>query len=447
MPEQRRSEALLTDLYQLTMLDAYRRAGMAGPAVFELFTRRLPPGRNFLLAAGLEQALSFLENLHFTTDDLDWLAATGRFATDFTDALAGFRFTGDVWALPEGTPFFADEPVLRVAAPLPEAQLVESRLMNIVHFQTLIASKAARCVLAAGGRRLVDFGMRRAHEADAALYAARAAWVAGFDGTATVLAGRHFDIPLYGTMAHSFVQAYDSEARAFEAFAAARPQGLVLLIDTYDVRRAIGRVIALQAKLDPLGQKVAAVRLDSGDLGAGAKLIRRLLDAAGLQHVEVFLSGNLDEHAIATLCAAGVPAMGFGVGTSLDTSADAPSIDFAYKLQCYDGRPRRKRSVGKATWPGAKQVYRRYSGAAMAGDQIVEHGEAGEGEPLLVKVMENGARTTAPESLAAIRERTRAALASLPVPLRRLETGAPYAVGISDRLRALAREADAATAG
>jgi nicotinate phosphoribosyltransferase len=432
--------ALLTDLYQLTMLDAYRQERLAGRAVFELFTRRLPPGRGFLVAAGLEQALDFLAGLRFTETECEWLAASGRFDAGFVDWLADFAFRGDVWALPEGSVFFADVPVLRIEAELPEAQLVESRLMNIVHFQTLVASKAARSVLVAGDRRLVDFGMRRAHEAEAALYAARAAWIAGFDGTATLLAGQCFGLPLYGTMAHSYVQAHRSEAEAFAAFASARPEGVVLLADTYDVDAAVDAAV----RLARTGTAIAALRLDSGDLAAGSARIRARLDAAGYPGIGVFLSGNLDEYAIAELVAAGAPVVGFGVGTQLVTGGDAPSLDFAYKLQAFEGRPTRKRSPGKATWPGAKQVIRRQdANGRMAGDRLVAAEEDAAGEGLLVQVMAGGRRVAPPASLAAARDRARASLAALPERLKRLDAAADYPVERSERVESLARQADA----
>jgi nicotinate phosphoribosyltransferase len=442
------SSVLLTDLYQLAMLEAYRREGMEDRAVFELFARRLPAGRGFLLAAGLEQALGFLETLRFEADELEWLASTGEFGHEFLEWLSGLRFTGDVWAMPEGTPLFANEPMLRVEAPLPQAQLVESRLMNILHFQTMIASKAVRCVLAAGGRRLVDFGMRRAHEADAALHAARAAYLAGFDGTATVLAGRRFGIPIFGTMAHSYVQAHASEEAAFEAFATARPDGLVLLVDTYDFEAAIPKVAAVHRRLrDAGGPGVRAVRLDSGDLAAGAKRIRERLDAAGCREVGVFLSGNLDEWKIRDIMAAGAPVAGFGVGTSLDTSSDAPSIDFAYKLQSYAGLPRRKRSAGKATWPGSKQVWRRYRDGCAAGDLVGRASGDGlwpDARPLLVEVMRAGGRSGSPETLENSRRRAAELVAGLPEGVKALEAPESYDVEISAGVEALAQAADAA---
>lgn len=327
--------ALLTDLYQLTMLQAYLDEGMQQEATFELFVRKLPAQRNFLVAAGLEQALQFLETLAFTDDEIAWVERQGSFKPALLDHLRTLRFTGDVHAMPEGTVFFADEPILRVTAPLPLAQLVESRLLNIVHFQTLIASKAARVVLVAPGRLLVDFGMRRAHGAEAALFAARAAYLAGFDGTATAEAARLYGIPAFGTMAHSFVQAHASEADAFVAFARSRPQRPTLLVDTYDPLRAVERVIELAPRLAAEGIELGGIRLDSGDMAAQAKAARARFDAAGLGHLRIFASGNLDEWRVAELLAAGAPIDGFGVGTALDTSSDAPALDAVYKLQRY----------------------------------------------------------------------------------------------------------------
>jgi nicotinic acid phosphoribosyltransferase len=277
------NSALLTDLYQLTMLQTYHAKCMQETAVFELFARRLPPERGFLLAAGLEQVLAYLENLRFTPEELDWLAGCGRFDPRFVNFLAEFRFSGTVHALPEGTALFADEPILRITAPLPQAQLVESRLINLIHYQTLIASKAARCVLAAPGKLLVDFGMRRAHGAEAGLLAARAAYLAGFGGTATVLAGMRFGIPLFGTMAHSLVQAHDREEDAFEHFAATQPDNVVLLIDTYDTEAAARKLILLASRLQTRGITIKGVRIDSGDLAEHARRVRRILDDGGLR--------------------------------------------------------------------------------------------------------------------------------------------------------------------
>ncbi len=438
--------ALLTDYYQLTMLDAYLREGMNAPAVFELFVRKLPPQRNFLVAAGLEQALDFLERFSFGPAELAWLERQGGFSAPLLACLRDFRFQGDVHAMPEGTVFFADEPVLRVMAPLPQAQIVESRLLNIVHFQTLIASKAARLVLAAGGRTLVDFGMRRAHGAEAALFAARAAYVAGFTGTATAEAGLRFGLPVFGTMAHSFVQAHASEAQAFEAFARARPQRPTLLVDTYDTEAAVVKLIGLAGKLAAEGIAIGGVRIDSGDLAAHARAVRRLLDDAGLNPVTVFASGNLDEHRIAQLLADAAPIDGFGAGTALDTSSDVPALDAVYKLQAYAGVARRKRSEGKATWPGAKQVGRIADAAGrMVRDVVQCDGETLLAAPLLQPVMRAGRRVGPPPSLEEIRRHHAAQMLALPVSLRDLSPAArPYEVEISPGLRALASQVDAA---
>lgn len=440
---------LTTDLYQLTMLDAYHAHGMGETAVFELFVRKLPPQRNFMMAAGLAQALEFLEQLRFAPEELEWIEASGKFSRGFAAHLERLRFTGEVHALPEGTIFFANEPVLRVTAPLPEAQLVESRLINLVHFETLVATKAARSVLAAPGKLLVDFGLRRAHGAEAGLLAARAAYIAGYSGTATVAAGSRMGIPVFGTMAHSFVEAHDDESAAFRRFAEACPKNVVLLIDTYDTEAAARKVVELAPDLTRRGIQVKGVRLDSGDLAALSRSVRRILDEGGLAGATIFASGNIDEYRIRDLVAAGAPIDGFGVGTSLVTSSDAPYLDAVYKLQEYAGKPRRKRSTGKATWPGRKQVYRRYDRAGrLEHDVITVEGDCHPGEALLVPVLRNGKRLAAPEGLAAIRERAAAQLAKLPDSLRALESAAsPYRVEIAPALRELAGQVDRAERG
>ncbi len=428
------TSALLTDLYQLNMMQAYLDHGETDVAVFELFFRTLPSRRGFLMAAGLEQALDCLEDLRFAADDLDWLARSGRFSKPFLDYLAAFHFTGDVDAMPEGTVFFADEPVLRIVAPLPEAQYFETRLINILHFQTVIAAKAARLVLVAPDRLMVDFGLRRAHGAEAGLWAARASYLAGFAGTATTLAERLYGIPIYGTMAHSFVQAHDDETTAFETFARSRPKNLTLLIDTYDTEAAARKVVALAPRLAARGIEITAVRIDSGDLAAQAKRVRRILDAGGLARTAIFASGGLDEDRIRAMLADGAPIAGFGVGTSLTTSSDVPALDCAYKLQEYAGIARRKRSAGKATWPGRKQVWRRFGAdGKMHGDVLSLVDDDVDGTPLLEPVMRNGRRLARP-SLDQIRANTAHNLAALPEPLRRLETGAVYPVQVADAL-------------
>ncbi|MDS4026200.1 MAG: nicotinate phosphoribosyltransferase [Candidatus Contendobacter sp.] len=435
--------ALLTDLYQLTMLQTYHAERMHETAVFELFVRRLPPERNFLLAAGLEQALDYLENLRFTAEERDWLTSTGRFSPDFVATLTDFRFTGAVWALPEGTVFFANEPVLRVTAPLPQAQLVESRLINLLHYQTLIASKAVRCVLAASGKLLVDFGLRRAHGGEAALLAARASYLTGFAGTATVLAGMRFGIPLFGTMAHSLIQAHDREEDAFERFAAAQPDNVTLLLDTYDTEAAAHTLVQLAPRLRERGITIRGVRIDSGDLAEHARKVRRILDAGDLRQVTILGSGDIDEYRIRALLADGAPFDGFGVGTRLDASTDAPTLDMVYKLQEYAGQPRRKHSEGKATWPGRKQVYRRVAAdGTFAGDCLGLEQAPQPGEPLLIPLMEQGRRLQTPEPLSAIRDRVRTQLAALPTALRADETSFPYRVDIAPDLRELTAQLD-----
>jgi nicotinate phosphoribosyltransferase len=433
---------LLTDLYQLNMMQAYLDRGETKTAVFEFFVRKLGR-RAFLMAAGLAQALDYLEHLQFSADDLAWLKSTGRFRENLLDYLADLRFTGDVHAMPEGTVFFANEPILRVVAPLPIAQLVETRLINILNFQSLIAAKAARMVLAAPRRLLVDFGLRRAHGAEAGLLAARASYIAGFAGTATVLAEKEFGIPTFGTMAHSYIQAHDDEMAAFEDFARARPDNLTLLIDTYDTEAAARKVVELAPRLKQAGITIRSVRIDSGDLAALSKNVRRILDGGGLSDVAIFVSGGLDEDAIAALIGSGAPIDGFGIGTSLTTSSDAPVLDCAYKLQDYAGRPRRKRSAGKATWPGRKQVWRRYGpDGRMCADLLSLEGEAHEGEPLIRLVMRDGRRVGMDESLAEIRSRAVRELERLPSALRRLDRVDTYPVQISPSLVELAAAFD-----
>jgi nicotinate phosphoribosyltransferase len=438
-----RPSALLTDLYQLNMDQAYLEHGETATAVFEFFVRNLPARRGFLLAAGLEQTLDFLENLRFGADEIAWLKDTGRFGADLLDYLAGFRFSGDVDAMPEGTVFFANEPIVRVTAPMPQAQLAESRLINILHFQTLIASKAARMMFAAPGKTIVDFGMRRAHGAEAGVMAARASYIAGFAGTATVLAGKEFGIPIFGTMAHSFVEAFDDETAAFAAFAQSRPDNLVFLIDTYDIEAAARKVVALAPRLKANGITIRGVRLDSGDLAAASRKVRRILDAGGLNDVTIFASGGLDEDRLAALTKDAAPIDGFGVGTSLTTSSDVPTLDCVYKLQEYAGLPRRKRSENKATWPGRKQVWRRYGAdGRMAGDIVAREGDRHDGEPLLELVMRGGRRIKPAPTLDAIRRRAKEQLERVPEALRAVVPAAIYPVEVAGELDALAADVD-----
>jgi nicotinate phosphoribosyltransferase len=430
------SSALFTDLYELTMLQAYDAEGMTAPAVFELFFRRLPPHRNYVMVAGLEQVLSYLEHLQFTDDELAWLHQRQQFSEAFLRTLKDFRFTGDVYAMPEGTVVFENEPVLQVVAPLPEAQLIETYVLNQIHLQSVAATKAARMVTAAAGRDIVDFGSRRSHGTDAALKVARASYLAGAIGTSNVAAGRLYSIPALGTMAHSYIQAHADEMTAFLAFTQEFPE-TTLLVDTYDTLKGVQGVIDLARRLGH-AFKVRAVRLDSGDLLELANASRQLLDAAGLQEVKIFASSGLDEHAIAALLKAGAPIDGFGVGTKLAVSADAPEIDFSYKLVAYEGQPRMKLSSSKIILPGRKQVFRHTRAGQMSGDVIAQFGESLEGEALLQPVMQYGKRLDAGRiALDKVREHARAQLEALPPELKRLEdVDVHYPVDISAALRA-----------
>jgi nicotinate phosphoribosyltransferase len=440
------SGPLTTDLYELNMIQAYLDHGEDSSAVFEFFVRRLPARRGFLLAAGLDDALDYLETLRFSKADIDWLKSTGRFRGNLLDYLAAFRFTGDVHAIPEGSVCFPNEPLIRITAPLLQAQLVESRLINILHFQTLIASKAARMVLAAPGKVQADFGLRTAHGAEAGLFSARASYIAGFSGAANVAAGARYGIPIVGTMAHSYIQVHGDEMTAFEDFARARPDGVILLIDTYDTEQGARKVVELAPRLKADGIAIRGVRIDSGDLTAMARKVRAIFDAGGLKDVIILVSGGIDEDVLQGMMQAGAPIDGFGIGVSLATSQDVPAFDCAYKLQEYDGVPKRKLSEGKQTWPGRKQVWRSYGAdGRMAGDVLSLESDKQSGEPLIVPVMKDGKRLARPPSLADIRARAVRDLARLPEALRRLDNSPSYPVQVADALVTLAKEADSLT--
>ncbi|ABM62544.1 nicotinate phosphoribosyltransferase [Halorhodospira halophila] len=430
---------LLTDLYQLTMVDSYLQQGMHGPASFELFSRKLPPGRGFYIASGIEAVIDWLTAMRFSDAELAWIRDCGHFRADLADELADLHFTGHVEAVPDGTILFPQEPILRVTAPLPEAQLIESRVMNLIHLHSLLTSKAARAVLAAGDSSLVDFGMRRAHGAEAAMAAARSTWIAGYAGTSTCLAGAQYGIPTVGTMAHSYVLAFDREIDAFRAFATAHPKNVVLLIDTYDITDGARKVTQLAGE----GYPVQGVRIDSGDLGKEAQRVREILDAAGLGQVRILVSGDLDEYAVSRLRADGAPIDGFGLGTRMDTAADQPHLDMAYKLQEYRGVARRKRSAGKVHWPGRKQVRRHFTNGVATGDTLCLAEEDRDGVPLLTEVIDRGQRTRTAESTDTIRQRVQQGLAALPADCRRLDADAnAYPVEISAQLRACAQATD-----
>jgi nicotinate phosphoribosyltransferase len=433
--------AFSTDLYQLTMMAGYfTREMLPIRATFELFVRRLPQNRAFLVAAGLDQALDYLESLTFSGDDINWLRhepSFHRVPPEFFDYLRAFRFSGDVCAMPEGTPFFPMEPVIRVSAPMAEAQLVETALLAIVNFQTTIASKATRIVHAAAGRPVMEFGARRAHGLGAALLAARAAYLAGCVGTSFVEAGRTFGIPLSGTMAHSWILAAASEADAFTSYAELFDQHTVLLVDTFDVNAATKMLI--DARLRP-----RAVRIDSGDLAAESRSVRELLDGAGLSSTRIIVSGDLDEWKIADLVATGAPVDTFAVGTALATSDDAPALGGVYKLvELTDrGVVRRvmKRSEGKGTWPGAKQVWRSERDGVAVGDLISLADETPplNAKGLLEPVMRDGRRVTPQPSLEEARQHCRSATSALPSRLRGVAADVSYPVERSAALTTLA---------
>lgn len=438
MPPDR--SGLLTDLYELTMAAGYVQTGFRGRATFELFTRSLPQRRNFLVAAGLEQALEFLQGLRFSAEQIAYLRRHPAFAaiqTEFFDYLAAFRFSGDVWAMPEGTLCFPGEPLLRITAPIAEAQIVETAMLATVSFQTMVASKAVRAAAAAGGRPIVEFGSRRAHGIESGVLAARAAFIGGCSGTSNVEAGHLFGIPTYGTQAHSWIMAHENEEEAFSRFLDLFPRHSVLLVDTYDVRNAVERIIAM-------GRKPRGVRLDSGDLAADSIWARQRFDETGWGDVEIFVSGDLDEDRIAALLAAGARIDTFGVGTSLSTSSDAPSLNVLYKLAEVerDGViwEAAKLAAAKVTYPGRKQVYRASeSSGRYAGDVIaLEDEQSLPGEPLLVPVMRNGQRLAPAAPVKDAQARCREQFDRLPARLRELAPAAqPYSVGHSARLEKL----------
>lgn len=433
--------ALATDLYEITMAAGYHAHGVDGLATFELYVRELPPTRTFLVAAGLDQALDYLEHLRFTPDEIAFLRASpnlrGVSRAFFDDYLPAFRFSGEVWAIPEGTPVFPPAPLLRVTAPLPEAQLAETALLSILMFQTGVASKAARVVLSGRGREIIEFGSRRAHGIDAAAFAARAAYIGGCAATSNVEAGLRFGIPLSGTMAHSWVTGFATEREAFERYAATFGERAVLLLDTFDTLDAARLVVAS-------GLKPAAVRLDSGDLAALAREVRAILDAGGLSATRILVSGDLDESRIEAMTAAGAPIDGFGVGAAISTVTDSPALG-VYKLVEIERQGAAvgvaKLSAGKQTWPSRKQVWRRTVGGLAAGDVIglaTERAPDG-AAPLLECVMAGGKRAAPAPPVPEVRARSLAQIAQLPERVRRLDDPASYPVTLSGALVAAGR--------
>ena len=454
--------ALLVDLYELTMAASYFAIRYNDAACFNVTVRRMPPRRGFLVAAGLERLLEALEEYRFEPPILDYLDSLKIFASEFLGFLGELRFTGEVFAMPEGSIFFAEEPILEIHAPLIEAQLLETLVINQIGMASLIASKAARSVLAARGRRLIDFGLRRSQGVDAGLIAARSSYLAGFAGTSNVLAGRRYGIPVYGTMAHSYIMAHDREREAFEHFVALFPRLSTLLVDTYDTIRGVENAVAVGRQLKEQGFKLQAVRLDSGDLVELSVKTRRILDQSGLNDVSIFASGNLDEYRIEELLRAGAPIDAFGVGTEMVVSADAPALDVAYKLVEYKGQPRLKTSEGKLSMPGRKQVFRaRNAQGGFYGDiiSLADEGATtvarefkpapGEVTPLLVRQFSGGRRLAPRPTLSESRERFLDELGRFEQRYKDLErpdtypvrhTSALNAMIVSEKLRAEKRQ-------
>ena len=430
---------LLTDLYQLTMAQAYFREREWGTATFSLFIRNYPPNRGYFVAAGLQDVVQYLESFHFDQPGLDYLASLSLFSDDFLHYLAGLHFTGEVLAIPEGRIYFADEPVLELTAPIIEAQIVETFIINQTHLQTLIATKAARCVRAAGGRAVVDFALRRTHGTDAGMKVARASYLAGFAGTSNVLAGQRYGIPLVGTMAHSFVSSFEREIDAFRAYVASFPTKAILLIDTYDTISGAKNAVQVAKEMASRGEKLLGVRIDSGDLAAAAIDVRRIFDAEGLTEVHIIASGGLDESDLERLGAA--PFDSYGVGTRMGVSADAPWADIAYKLVEYQDRAVLKLSTGKASWPGKKQVFRQTAENRKAERDIIGlRDEEIEGESLLEQTVCDGRRTSTVPTLIEMRERLVADLATLPESVQAIRQPGHFPVEFSPKLKALRDE-------
>ena len=437
-PEER---GLLTDLYQLTMAQCYFQGSMFAPATFSLFIRKYPPDRSYFVAAGLDDVIRYLEEWRFPGDSTEYLRSTGIFSEGFLEYLSGVRFTGDVWAIPEGRLFFTDEPILEVTAPIPEAQIVETFIINQVNFQSLVATKAARCVWAARGKELVDFSLRRTQGIDAGMKAARACHIAGFSATSNVLASKVYGIPPSGTMAHSLVTSYEHELDAFRDFAASFPERTVLLIDTYDTLSGARKAALVGKEMEARGQRLRGVRLDSGDMDSLSRGVREILDDAGLGYVTIFATGGLEEFDVDSLVRSGAPIDGFGLGTRMGVSADAPWTDMAYKLVQYGERPVLKLSTGKASLPAAKQVFRRSDDAGHFNKDIIslrhESQDMDGGEPLLTKVMEGGRIVGQPPSLNEIRSRFRSDYERLPDRFKALQDPPLYPVSSSRLLKVL----------
>jgi nicotinate phosphoribosyltransferase len=434
--------ALLTDLYQLTMAQAYYQSRRMEPATFSFFVRAYPANRSYFVAAGLTDVVEFLKRFSFDSPAVDYLHSLGLFADDFLDFLKRLRFTGEVWAIPEGRLFFKDEPVVEVTAPIIEAQIVETFIINQINLQSLIATKAARCVHAARGRAVVDFSLRRTHGIDAGMKVARASYLAGFGGTSNVRGGRRYGIPVVGTMAHSFVSSHDHEIDAFRSYVKSFPNNSILLIDTYDTIAGAHNAVAVGKEMAARGERLQGVRIDSGDLAALARQVRKIFDAADMKDVKIIGSGGLDEFDLAEFAAAAVPYDSYGVGTKMGTSGDAPWTDCAYKLVEYDGRPVLKLSTGKISWPGRKQIFRRRDDQGQLEKDIIglrdENMPAT--EPLLKKVMEGGNVAAPLPTLEESRKIHREEFARLAAATKAIRNPVHYPIEFSSRLQTLRDE-------
>jgi len=430
---------LITDLYELTMAESYLREGMNAEATFSLFIRDYPAGRSFFISAGIESLLEILPEFRFSDESLRYLASLGKFSTKFLDYLRDFRFSGNIRAIAEGRIFFVQEPIVEVTAPIIEAQIIETLVLNVIQLETMLASKAARVASVASGKGLIEFGMRRTHGVDASLKAARTTYLAGFMGTSNLLAGKIYGIPVFGTMAHSYITSFHSELDAFYAFVRAFPENPVLLIDTYECIAGALKAVEVAKELRKSGKELSGVRLDSGDLADLSIKVRAVLDQAGFPDVKIMASGNLDEYRIETLLKSGACIDIYAVGTRMSVSADAPYLDIVYKLVEYDNKPVLKLSTGKKTWPGRKQVDRFYSPDGKMDFDRLRLLEAGiqEGEPLMELVMKEGQRVNAPESLSEIRTRFSGEWRKLPEKLRSIHAAEPYRVEFSQSLREL----------
>ena len=444
MPPNSSSDSLFTDLYQLTMAQSYYQSGQTERATFSLFFRNFPTKRAYYVFCGLESAVEYLENLEFFEEDIDSLDSLGIFDAEFLGYLGKLRFTGDVRAMREGEVFFENEPVMEVSGPIIECQLVETFLLNRVNLESMLATKAARVVDAAAGRSVVDFAARRTHGLDAGMKQASASYIAGFDGTSNVAAATEFGIPAVGTMSHSFISSFGSEREAFRAYAKSFPDSSTLLVDTYDTLGGVANAIATAKDMEAGGHRLRAIRLDSGDLESLARSSRAMLDESGLDYVQILASGGLDEYPISDLLKSEAPIDGFGVGTRVGASADAPYTDFVYKLVEYDGKPIMKLSEDKVNLPGAKQVSRHIGfDGTMRLDMIHgadEYASGRGGEPLLLPMMENGKRTRALPSLDEIRTFHSRRAAMLPSGLQGPEPEGRYRVRVSDHLAELREE-------